>query len=138
MGEKPDTEDRNPSEHLREASNSLLNALSSFSSTVENLLRWLWFWFEDHPVVRWFVLLPIGWIVIQGLLEFVGRFSIFFFGAVIPTSRDIQVETHPIPIGLSLNILFLLWILTTFAAYRRIAILRRRIEILEATTGGES
>lgn len=127
--ETPESEES--TQHLREASDSLNEGISNISRFGSHTFSWLLAWSEEHPVVSWLVGIPASWLIMKGILTVAGRFYHYFFGNNVVASMDIQVQTHPLPLGLSLNILFVLLLLTSFSAYRQIAILRRRIDQLE-------
>lgn len=127
--ETPETEES--AEHLREASDSLNEGISNISKFGSHTFSWLLSWSEDHPVLSWLIGIPVSWVIMNGILAVSGRFYNYFFGSNVVASTDIQVQTHPLPLGLSLNILFVLLLLLSFSAYRRIAILRKRMDQLE-------
>jgi hypothetical protein len=125
----PEGEDS--TEHLAKASDSLNDGISNMSQFVAHAFCWLLSWSEDHPVLSWLVGIPASWLIMRGILATTDWFYTYFFGNNVAASTDIQVQTHPLPLGLSLNILFVLLLLVSLWAYRKIAILRQRINHLE-------
>ncbi|MDS0260883.1 hypothetical protein NDI56_15870 [Haloarcula sp. S1CR25-12] len=132
-----DESEKDPSEHLATGSGQVVDGISDTSTGLKNIGVSVWEWFGNHPVVRWFVGLLLGWFVMQGVLEFTGTVYQFFFTRVTPVTGDINVRTTPLPLGLSINILFFLWLVTTYAAVARIIRLRQRIEELEQQAGSQ-
>lgn len=122
---------KNSSEYRREASNSLLGIISNTSELGKHLYEGLLAWSEENPILSKLIAIPVIYLVTEILLTIFGYFYNYFFANNVVASMDIQVQTHPLPIGLSLNILFVLLLFATFLIYLRIATLRRRIEELE-------
>lgn len=133
MSDGSDSEKDESTQYLKEASDSFVEASSNVSRTAEYTTKGIWRWFGNHPIIRWLVLLPSGYLITQGLLEFAGWFYVYFFGGNVIATRDIQVQTHPLPLGFSLNLLFLLWFVAVIIGYQRLIRLRQDIEELEET-----
>lgn len=126
-----DTKDGSSSDHLREASDSLVEGASSMSQFWTHLYDWAWAWSEEHPLLTWILALPVSWYFTQGMLRVAGDLYSYAFGNNVVASTDLQVQTHPLPVGFSLNLLYVALILALSVSHNRIATLRRRIEELE-------
>lgn len=96
-----------------------------------HLSRGILNWFQEHRIIRWLVLLPMGYVVLQIVLELSATLLRFSFGRLVFIQNDLSVATHPLPVGFSLNLLYFLWLVTLLAGVSRIASLRQRIERLE-------
>lgn len=131
MASEGRSEDEEKSDHLRNASDSLLEGSSNLSKATEHVYRWLNKWMKDHPFLKWIIGLPIAYYLTQIMLEIGGLFFRYFFGRLVPIQNDVSVATHPLPVGFSLNVLYLLWLISAFFAFRRFITLRKRIERLE-------
>jgi len=128
--------DQNPeseesTEHLQEASDSLNEGISNISRSGKHTFNGILARSDDHPIITWLVGIPASWLIMNGILTFSGWFYNYFFGSNVVASTDIQVQTHPLPLGFSLNLLFVVLLLISFWAYRRISLLRARIDRLE-------
>lgn len=131
MSKKTEPNEETPSEHLRKASDSGLDTASNLGRTIVHLSRWIRSWLERHWVIKWIggglALSGITWVVIQ----FLGRIYDYYFGMTGVIGRDLIVQTHPLPVGFSLQVLFILFVILGAVGYFRIASLRRRVEALE-------
>ena len=126
--------DENPSsEPLKDASDSFLEGISGVLSGFVYLIRAFWVWTEDHPFLRLIILAPVSAFVSKAIFNLIGRIHSSFYGQAVPIQSDIMLQTLPLPVGLSIYLLFTLWLLTTVTAYIRIAELRERVDAIEST-----
>ena len=88
-------------------------------------------WFEQHPWIKNGILLVISAIVGPVFVQILSQMQIYLFGAIVPISRDVRVEIFPAPIGVTLWILSISFVLLSLQAYFRFISFRNRIEELE-------
>lgn len=119
-------------DYMKKASDSLREGVSGILTASIYAVRGFWERLDNHPILRWVVLATAGAIVSKAIFNAVGFLSTFFYGSTVPISNDIMLQTLPLPVGLSIYLLFTLWLLTTVSAYLRLAELRERIDDLES------
>lgn len=125
-----------PSEHLKRGSNQVSGGLLQLSSGIENIFKSIWTWFGDNPALKWLVLLPIGTALGNYLVEKALNLYVYYFGQNVVASTDIQVQTFPLPLGLSVRILFISWFLSITIIFIKFVELRKRVEQLEKGNEG--
>lgn len=121
------------SKHLKAASDSFRNGITGVFSGLVHLLRGFREWLNTHPLLGLLILAPISAIIADWIFRTIGAFYTLFYGKTAVISNDLLLTTLPIPVGLSIYILFTLWLLTTVFAYLRLSDLRERVEELEST-----
>jgi len=119
------------SESIKEGSNSVIEGFNHLKEGLNHYRDSLSIWFEQHWLIKNGILLLISAMVGPILVQLINRIQIYFFGAVVPINRDIQVEIFPVPIGFTLWIFSIVFILLSLRAYFRFISLRQRIEEIE-------
>jgi len=119
------------SENFEKGSNSVVEGLYHLKEGLNHYESSLNIWFEQHPWIKNGILLVVSAIVGPVLVQILTRIQIYLFGAVVPISRDVRVETFPAPIGFTLWILSIGFVLLSLQAYFRFVSMRQRIEEIE-------
>lgn len=119
------------SENVKKGSNSVIEGFYHLKQGVDHYVRSLSIWFEQHPWIKNGIMIVVSVIVGPVLLRILNQIQVYLFGAVVPIGRDISVEIFPVPIGFTLWILSVSFILITLQAYFRFVSLRQRVEELE-------
>lgn len=123
--------DEDMSKNLKKGSNSVLEGLNHLKEGLNHYRNSLAIWFEQHWLIKNGILFLVSAMVGPILVQLINRIQIYFFGAVVPISRDVQVEIFPVPIGFTLWIFSIAFVLLSLQAYFRFVSLRQRIEELE-------
>lgn len=126
-----DSEGNAPSETLRTGSDNVVGGVSKLGTGVQQVGLSAWQWLDRHPIIKWVVSVAVGLVVSQAMLQAAGWLYAYFFGRMVPIGGDVSVTTTPLPLGLSVNVLFFLWVSTVWVATVRIVRLRQRVEQLE-------
>lgn len=116
---------------LRKGSDNILKGVGRLRVGFSHFSRSLSIWFNNHPGLKWIILAPVSAIVGNIGIRLLTGVYIYFFGATVPISRDVEVEVFPAPIGFTLWILLWGFILFALLTYFRFVTLRQRIEDLE-------
>lgn len=119
-------------EYLRIASDSMRDAVPELGRAVKYTVKGFRIRSREHPVLRGMVVALISSIFVKFAFRVFGVFYTTFYGNNVVVSTDLRVQTLPFPIGLSIYLLFTLWLLTTFSVYLRLADMREKIEQLES------
>lgn len=128
-----DAGDEGPQQHLEEAVSSFMSGLSGLTTGVVHTIKWGWKWLEEqHPLTQIIVAIPVTWVVQHSLGMVSGVVHSTFFEGLVVIERDIALQTLPIPVGLSIYLLFVLWLITAVSAYSRIVALKKRIRKIES------
>ena len=119
------------SENVKKGSNSVIVGFCHLKEGLNHYVSSLSIWFEQHPWIKNGIMIGVSAIVGPILLRILTQIQIFLFGAVVPISRDVRVEIFPAPVGFTLWILSIGFVLLSLQAYFRFVSLRQRIEELE-------
>jgi hypothetical protein len=123
--------DDDPSESIKKGSNSVIAGFYHLKEGLNHYVSSLGSWFEQHPWIKNGIMLVVSATVGPVLLRVLTQIQIYLFGAVVPISRDVRVEIFPAPIGFTLWIFSIGFILLSLQAYFRFVSFRQRIEALE-------
>jgi hypothetical protein len=136
MSEESDTKDANSSQRQRTASDYLYQTFINGASFFALSISWMWHWFERrHAFTQTILLIPITVAVGPIVMGTISSSLDFFFGRLVILGNDAQTRTHPLPLGFSLNVLYILWFITTVVGFVRMKSLQSRIEQLENMGG---
>jgi predicted lysophospholipase L1 biosynthesis ABC-type transport system permease subunit len=130
--------DENFSETVEKSSDNLIEASRRFRSGLHYMSRSLSIWFDDHSKLKWIILTLLSSIIGRVAIEMISWFHIYFFGAIVPIQRDVTVSVFPAPIGFTLWVLSVLFILYVLASYFRFVALRQRLDELETQIEDET
>jgi len=127
--DEPDTGEE--TNHLATGSGRLVDGISHIIDGMNHIKLFLKQWRSKHPYIRFVLDLLVGSVV----LYVIGRVAKvgyeFFFGKIVVAGNDVGTATTPLPLGLSVNILFILWLVTAYVGFVRLVQLRQRIVELE-------
>jgi uncharacterized integral membrane protein len=127
--DEPDTGEK--TDHLATGSGRLVDGISNITEGMSHIKLFLIQWRSDHPYFRFLLDLVVGGAVLT-VLGRVAKVSYeFFFGRVVVAGNDLGTATTPLPLGLSVNLLFILWLVTSYVGFIRLVRLRQRISELE-------
>jgi len=127
--DEPDAgEDTN---HLATGSGRLVDGISNIIEGMRHIKLFLKQWRAMHPYIRFILDLVIGGVILSGLGRVAKVAYEFFFGRVVVAGNDLGTATTPLPLGLSVNILFILWLVTAYVGFIRLVRLRQRVAELE-------
>lgn len=127
--DKPDNGEK--SNHLATGSGRFVDGISNIIEGMSHIKLFLKDWRADHPYIRFILDLVVGGVILSGLGRIAKIAYEFFFGRVIVAGNDVGTATTPLPLGLSVNILFILWLVTAYIGFIRIVRLRQRVVELE-------
>ena len=119
------------SENVKKGSDSVREGFYHLKEGLNHYVSSLGVWFEQHPWIKNGILLVISAIVGPVFVQILSQMQIYLFGAIVPISRDVRVEIFPAPIGVTLWILSISFVLLSLQAYFRFISFRNRIEELE-------
>lgn len=119
------------SENVEKGSDNLIEAFRRFRYGLYHISRSVTIWFDHHPLLKWVILalLSTGTGIVA--VEIISKLHSYFFGAIVPIQRDATVSVFPAPIGFTLWLFSVLFILYVLASYFRFVALRQRIDELE-------
>jgi hypothetical protein len=117
---------------LRTGSDALTEGVSKMGSGISEILLSLWTRFDNRPILRGVVTAVITGFIARVALGLLGILYIYFFAEAAVISRDVSVQTFPLPLGLSTWLLWGSVLFISVLAYFRMVELRQRIEELEA------
>jgi hypothetical protein len=120
-------------DYIKATSDSLRDGVAEILSAFIYAIRGFWEWSDNHPFLRLLILAPVSAIVSSAVFRVLGSLYSLFYGSAVPISSDIMLQTLPLPVGLSIYLLFTLWLLTTVTAYLRLVELRERVDEIEST-----
>lgn len=123
--------DEDVSESVKKGSNNLIEASRRFINGIYYISCSVSIWFDHHPKLKWVILAPLSAGIGRIGIEIISWFHIYFFGAIVPMERDVTVAVFPAPIGLTLWVLSVFFILYVLASYFRFVTLRQRLDKLE-------
>lgn len=132
MTDDDPTTDTGHAEHLRRASDSTLTALTELVSASRNGVKAVSLWFEQHPLLGLIISAPISAIISKAVFDVFYWLNTIFFRPTVTVTNDIRLGTLPFPVGVTIYLLFTLWVFTVLVGYLRVANLRQRVEDLEA------
>ena len=132
MSKEGETEDEKQTQRQRTASDYLFQTFIGATKFLALSLGWIWHWFERrHAFIQTLLLLPITVAVGPVVLGLISSSLDFFFGRLVTLGNDAQTRTHPLPLGFSLNVIYILWFLTAVVGFVQIKSLQNRIKKLE-------
>ncbi|TKX64177.1 hypothetical protein [Halorubrum sp. GN12_10-3_MGM] len=132
MSEETEIEDEKQTQRQRTASDYLYQTFVGAAKFLVLSLGWIWRWFERrHAFIQTILLLPITVAVGPDVLGLISSSLNFFFGQLVFLGNDAQTRTHPLPLGFSLNVVYILWFLTAVVGFVQIKSLQDRIKKLE-------
>jgi len=136
MSEESETEDVNPTQRQQTASDYLYQTFINGASFFALSISWVWHWFERrHAITQTVLLIPITVAVGPIVMGAISWSLDFFFGQLVILGNDAQTRTHLLPLGFSLNVIYMLWFITAVLGFVRVKALQSRIEQLENMAG---
>jgi hypothetical protein len=117
--------------HLATGSGRLVDGISNIIEGMRHIKLYFKRWRGRHPYIRFILDLVIGAVILSGLGRVAKVAYEFFFGRVVVAGNDVGTATTPLPLGLSVNILFILWLVTAYVGFIKLVRLRQRIVKLE-------
>jgi uncharacterized integral membrane protein len=117
--------------HLATGSGRLVDGVSNIMEGMRHIKLFFKQWRAKHPYVRFILDLVVGGVILSGLGRVAKIAYEFFFGRVVVAGNDLGTATTPLPLGLSVNILFILWLVTAYVGFIRLVRLRQRVVELE-------
>jgi hypothetical protein len=123
--------DSNEAAEIEQASDDILEGFQKLSDGVSGLVVFLVDWTKRHPVLKWLVLAPVSTVIGGFILFILEKFYSYFFGQNVPIGNDIEVETFPLPIGLTLWLLTTVIILQLLVISLKFVSIRKNIESIE-------
>ncbi|MFC7043622.1 hypothetical protein [Halonotius sp. GCM10025705] len=117
--------------HLATGSGRLVDGISNIIEGMRHIKLFLKQWRARHTYIRFILDLVIGGVILSGLGRVAKVAYEFFFGRVVVAGNDLGTATTPLPLGLSVNILFILWLVTAYVGFIRLVRLRQRVVELE-------
>jgi len=130
--------DEDFSESVKKGSDDLIEASRRIGSGIRYIFQSVSIWFDHHPKLNWIILAPLSAGIGRVAIEIISWFHIYFFGAIVPIQRDIAVAVFPAPIGFTLGVLSVFFILYVLVSYFKFIALRQRIDELETQIEDET
>lgn len=132
MSEESETEDKNPAQRQRTASDHLYQTFINATKFFALSIAWMLHWFERrHAIIQTILLIPITVAIGPLVMGAISSSLDFFFGQLVYLGNDAQTRTHLLPLGFSLNIIYILWFITAVVGFVQVKSLQNRIEQLE-------
>ena len=116
---------------LRQGSDDVIDGFRQLASGSKQISASIASWFDAHPILKWVIITPVSAFVGNLAIQLISAVHAYFYRATVPISRDIKLEVFPLPVGFSLWILTVAFVLLSISVYFRIVTLRQRIEDLE-------
>lgn len=132
MAEDGEATEETPSgDEIKIGSDELTEGVSKTATGISRLVLGLWRRLDGHPILKFLLLAGVSTVVGNIAVRTIGATHNYFFDAAVPLSRDVAVETFPLPLGLSVWLLSILLLFVGILGYLRVVALRQRIEELE-------
>lgn len=132
-----ETEDEggtNPSEKLRSSSDQLIEGIENVYIGVSGVLWSTWELAGETKYIQWIrevLVLAIGGVILWILTRAANRLLTWAYGNNVVAGRDIEVQTTLLPLGVSIDLLFLVLLGVSALGYWRVVKLRQRVNQLE-------
>lgn len=129
---KNENKDSESNGDLKNSADSFVTGIFGMLSAIWYFLKWLGTEYRDaHPIIQLAIGILITPILIEVLSTFSAAFHAMFWSKLVLINRDVLIQILPIPVGMSIYLLFLLWFLSSMSAYAEVSSLRQRVNELE-------